>query len=163
MSSASGLSAEHRAHARRVVAAGAELLLRHPREVHYTQGGGRWEGIADRLLIARGQYPHHGDCSSTATWLLWNALAHLYGVRDVVNGTSWRAGFTGTMLTHGKPVRHEANVKVGDLAIYGRGAPGEHVAVCLGGGVVFSHGSEAGPFKLPLHYRRDLLEIRRYV
>jgi hypothetical protein len=163
MSSVSGLSSAHRAHARHVVARGAALLLSHPSEVHYTQSAERWEGIARRLLVSRGEYPHHGDCSSTATWLLWNALEHAYGVRDVVNGDSWRGGFTGTMLQHGKPVRHEGNVQVGDLAIYGRGYPGEHVAVCLGGGVVFSHGSEAGPFKLALHYRPDILAIRRYI
>jgi cell wall-associated NlpC family hydrolase len=51
----------------------------------------------------------------------------------------------------------------GDLAIYGSGAPGEHVAICIGGGLVISHGSEPGPFKLPLRYRTDLLEIRRYL
>jgi hypothetical protein len=163
MSSVSGLSARHRARARQLVVRGAALLLANPAAVHYTQGAERWEGIARQLLIARGQYPEHGDCSSTATWLLWNALGRAYGVRDVVNGAHWRAGYTGTMLEHGKLVHHEGNVQVGDLAIYGRGFPGEHVAVCLGGGVVFSHGSEAGPFKLPLHYRPDLMAIRRYI
>jgi hypothetical protein len=44
----------------------------------------------------------------------------------------------------------------------GSGAPGNHVTVCLGGGVVLSHGSPAGPFKLPLRYRGDVLSIRRY-
>lgn len=161
--SVSGLSEKHRQAVRVVVAHGASLLLGHQAAVHYTQGPLRWEGITKRLLISRGQAISHGDCSSTATWLLWNGLYVLFGVRDVVNGSDWRFGFTGTMLAHGKAIRHESNIKVGDLAIYGHGAPGEHVAVCLGGGMVFSHGSEAGPFKAPLHYRPDLLSLRRYV
>ena len=56
-----------------------------------------------------------------------------------------------------------AEMEMKNLAIYGYGFPGEHVAVCLGGGMVFSHGSEAGPFKLRLHYRPDLYQIRRYI
>ena len=86
-------------------------------------------------------------------------FAHL-GMGDVVNGAGWRAGYTGTMLQHGRPVP-EAAAQVGDLVVYGPGAPGQHVTVCLGGGLVFSHGSEAGPFKLPLR-TTDVLSIRRY-
>jgi cell wall-associated NlpC family hydrolase len=67
------------------------------------------------------------------------------------------------MLAPGKLVVHESDVLVGDLAIYGSGPPGKHVAMCLGGGMIFSHGSEAGPFKLAVHYRPDLMEIRRYI
>lgn len=163
MSSVSGLSEPHRAHVRQLVVQGCELMLGHARSVHYSQGADRWEGIEKGLLSWKGQYPKHADCSSTATWLLWVGLHHHYGVRDVVNGQDWRAGYTGTALQHGKRVVHEANVKVGDLAFYGSGWPGEHVAVCLGGGVVFSHGSESGPWKLALRYRPDLMEIRRYI
>jgi hypothetical protein len=164
MSSVSGLSPHHRAAARRIIAHGCELLLNHQTAVHYTEKSLRWSAIQRQLLAQRGQILTEGDCSSTATWLLWCALYHEYGVRDVVNDESWRGGFTGTMLKHGKRVIHEANAQVGDLAIYGEpGTNGEHVAVCLGGGIVFSHGSEAGPFRLPLHYRPDLMEIRRYI
>lgn len=163
MSSVSGLSAEHRARARSEIARGCQLLLEHAPDVHYTEGPNRWGAITNHLEIRRGQYLRAGDCSSTATWLLWNALHVPYGVRDVVNGCDWRAGYTGTILQHGKRVIHEGNAQVGDLAIYGNGWPGQHVAVCLGGGWVFSHGSEAGPYKLPLHYRPDLMQIRRCI
>ncbi|MEO6501136.1 MAG: NlpC/P60 family protein [Jatrophihabitantaceae bacterium] len=80
---------------------------------------------------------------------------------DVVNGQRWAAGYTGTMLQHGRAVP-ASSAQVGDLVIYGSGAPGQHVAVCLGNGLVFSHGSEAGPFKLALRYRSDVLSVRRY-
>lgn len=82
------------------------------------------------------------------------------GHRDTVNGESWRAGFTGTLLEHGREVGTPAP---GDLALYGSGFPGEHVAIYTGGGLVVSHGSEAGPLLLPLHYRSDLMQIRRYI
>jgi hypothetical protein len=65
------------------------------------------------------------------------------------------------MLQHGRAVPR-SSAEVGDLAIYGRGAPGEHVVVCLGGGVALSHGSEPGPFKVDLGFRADLLSVRRY-
>jgi cell wall-associated NlpC family hydrolase len=67
------------------------------------------------------------------------------------------------MLSHGKLVVHEENARVGDLVIYGHGFPGEHVAMFIGGGKVFSHGSEAGPFKLDMDYRPDRMQIRRYI
>lgn len=162
--SVSGLSSRHRREARKIIVEGAEMMLAHRSRVHYTQGPQRWEGIDRRRLISKGQYPGSSDCSSSSTWLLWNAIHVPYGVRDVVNGTNWRSGYTGTLLTHGKVVRHEENIKVGDLALYGRpGSTGAHVALCIGGGFVFSHGSEAGPFKVNLHYRPDLMCVRRYI
>jgi hypothetical protein len=162
MSSVSGLSDTHRIRARDLAMEGAFLALAHRSEVHYTQGSRRWQGIAGDLKAWKGEFPHYADCSSFATWCLWLGLDH-YDVRDVVNGAAWKAGYTGTILQHGKRVLHLENVARGDLAIYGRGWPGSHVAICIGGGLVISHGSEAGPFKLPLHYRPDLLQIRRYI
>ncbi|MDQ1740821.1 MAG: hypothetical protein QOE53_2473 [Pseudonocardiales bacterium] len=161
LAAAARLTPQQRASAQAVVLKGARLLLEHAAQVHYTMGEQRWEGINDKRYVRDGQFLRYGDCSSTATWLLWNALfAHL-GMGDVVNGAGWRAGYTGTMLDHGRPVPESA-VEVGDLVIYGAGAPGKHVTVCLGGGMVFSHGSDPGPYKLPLRYRSDVLSIRRY-
>jgi len=162
VSSVSGLSEAHRAAARKTVLHGVDLLMAHPAAVHYTQGPLRWQGIDKNLLVAKGQCIRYGDCSSTATWLLWNALS-VYGVHDIVNGQNWRAGFTGTMAQHGKRVVHDANIKVGDLVLYGPAPTFEHVAVAIGGGRVFSHGSEAGPFLLDMDYRRDRGEVRRYI
>jgi hypothetical protein len=147
--------------AKQVVLRGARLMLAHIAQVHYTQGTARWQGIKDRKLVKSGQFPTQGDCSSIATWLLWNALHVGLDLGDVVNGRNWAAGFTGTMLQHGRAVP-ASSATVGDLVIYGTHAPGVHVAVSIGGGMVFSHGSEAGPFKLRLKYRPDVLSVRRY-
>lgn len=153
----SGLNASERAKAREMVIQAAYLGLRHAKAVHYTQGARRWEGIAKKYRAWRGQYPKYADCSSFATWVLWQGLGHFH-VRDVVNGAGWLAGWTGTQLEHGKRVVHEKNIKHGDLALYNG-----HVAICVGGGMVISHGSEGGPYLLPLHYRSDLQEVRRYI
>jgi hypothetical protein len=159
---AHGLDAHHRASAQKVIVDGARLLLDHAAAVHYTENfQQRWEGIANRIFVRDGRFPTHGDCSSTATWLLWNGLGVHLGMGDVVNGEHWAGGFTGTMLQHGREIS-ASDAEVGDLVIYGTGAPGKHVALCLGGGLVFSHGSEPGPFKLPLRYRPDVLSVRRY-
>jgi cell wall-associated NlpC family hydrolase len=122
----------------------------------------RWEGIARNLKAWRGQYPSYADCSSIATWWLWQGLDH-YGVRDVVNGTGWQSGYTGTMLGHGREVVDSGNWLRGDLFIYGSGFPGQHVTMYLGSGFVASHGSEPGPFKLRWNYRSDLMQVRRYI
>lgn len=163
MSSVSGLSAEHRREARDLAVRAAVLCLSHRDQVHYTQDARRWEGINKELKAYRGQFPKYADCSAFATWCIWNGLDH-FGVRDTVNGQNWRAGYTGTMLSHGKVVQHRDNVLRGDCVLYGRkGTTGEHTAICIGNGMVISHGSEAGPFKLPIDYRTDVIEIRRYI
>lgn len=163
MASVSGLNAKQRDRVRALATEAARLALDHAPQVHYTQGSSRWQGIDKKLKAWKGQYPNYADCSSLATWCLWNGLSH-YGVRDTVNGCAWKAGYTGTMLQHGKRVVHRENVLRGDLALYGvPGTTGKHVAICVGGGKVISHGSEAGPFLLPIDYRSDLMQIRRYI
>ncbi len=156
-----GLTPVQRASAQNVIAKGARLLLDHAAAVHYTQGPQRWQGIAQRLYVRDGRFPAYGDCSSTATWLLWNGLFVHLGMGDVVNGANWTAGYTGTMLQHGRAIP-ESSAQVGDLVIYGSAPPGQHVVVCLGGGVAFSHGSEPGPFKVNIRFRSDILSVRRY-
>jgi cell wall-associated NlpC family hydrolase len=137
----------------------AALALVHSANVRYTQGPERWEGLQHRLVASKGQYPRAADCSSFATWCIWNGL-RMYGAPDVVNNAGWKAGFTGTQLNCG--TRVTGKIMRGDLAIYGSGPPGKHVAICIGDGLVISHGSDRGPFKLKLHYRDDLMEVRRY-
>lgn len=161
----SGLSDEHAAHARYLIKKAAHVMVEHKTVIHYSQGGDRWEGIAQHLTITKGQYPKHADCSSTATWMLWDGMHRPYGVRDLVNHANWRAGYTGSMYQNGLAVRHDANLKIGDLIFYGDQGGGipEHVAVYIGGGMVFSHGSEGGPYILPLDYRHDRRMSRRYI
>lgn len=161
--SVSGLSDAHRAEARRVILEGVKLFMADPSRIHYTQGPLRWEGIDRKLRIAHGEVPTHGDCSSTHTFLVWNGLTHVHpGIADILNGERWRAGFTGTIAHHGKQVVHLANLKVGDSVLYGDGPNFEHVATAIGGGRVFSHGGEAGPFLLPANYR-PISMMRRHI
>lgn len=159
-SNPSKLKPRQRRNARRLAANAALLALRNAPAVHYTQGARRWEGIDQGDKAWRGRFPNYADCSSFYTWCIWNGLSH-YGVRDVVNGQKWRAGYTGTMLQHGVEVDH---LIVGDAVIYGpRGSTGRHVALYIGGGFVISHGSEGGPYKVPVNYRADIQSKRRYI
>jgi hypothetical protein len=156
--------------ARGIARHAALLGLRHAPELHYTQSSARWQGINERKLSEKGQYPTEADCSAFATWCLWNALAVKFHQGDIVNGEKWRAGYTGTMLDHGMPVRRLSDVRWADCVIYGvPGTTGEHTAIIThvepGGRNlhVVSNGSEAGPFWLPYNYRSDIMCIRRYI
>lgn len=170
----SGLSAAHRIEARTMALQAALLGLRHAPELHYTQSSSRWEGIAENLKAWRHAYPKHADCSSFVTWCLWNGLDHFH-TRDVVNGQSWKAGFTGTMVEHGVRVADGTHWSLkpqrADAILYGDplGRTG-HTALVIGhdarhGGrlMVVSFGSEAGPFYLPYDYRSDVHGAWRYI
>lgn len=158
------ITPRHAKIARRRILTAAELMLSHTGAIHYSQGSDRWEGIRGKLVAPHGQYPKHCDCSSTATWMLWQALHNTFGVRDIVNGENWQAGYTGTMAAHGEHIHPRVGeLRVGDCLLYGPAPTYEHVTVYIGGGYCFSHGSEAGPFKLPIAYRSDLAVARRYI
>jgi hypothetical protein len=159
----SGLGEKDRVEARRIAVAAMALLYQHRAAVHYTQGGSRWQGIAEKRRYADGRFPLYCDCSSSTSWALWNALTSVGGLRfaDIVNGAAWKAGYTGTMLSHGKLVTSRMP---GDLVLYGSGFPGKHVAmVASNTDYVYSHGSEAGPYYLAWNYRGDVMQVRRYV
>lgn len=167
MSSVSGLNKAQRIRCRDRVVGAAWLAYNHKPRVHYTQGGMRWQGIRGHHNARKGQYPTHADCSALATWCLWNGLYLGFGKGDSVNAANWRAGYTGTMLKNGKPVKDLGNVLRGDCVIYGKSSPGVHVAIVVavkgGRPMVISHGSEAGPFYVPYNYRADIMAIRRYI
>jgi hypothetical protein len=165
------LTAKQRTRARRIAVRAALLGLHHAEAIHYTQGGSRWQGIADTRYSARNQYPNYADCSAFVTWCLWNGLFIPYRKPDVVNGANWKAGYTGTMIAHGRPIRQLKNVRWGDAVLYGApGSTGRHTAIIVKVGrprgsnlMVVSHGSEGGPYYLPYNYRRDIHSIRRYI
>jgi cell wall-associated NlpC family hydrolase len=160
----SGLSDAHASEARRVILIGVRLLIAHKGAVHYTKDlQERWEGIRRGYRIADRDFPHHGDCSSTHSWLLWNALTHVGVHRDLVNDAEWLSGYTGTIAQHGKRVYRLTNAKVGDAVLYGPEPTFEHVATYIGGGRVFSHGSEGGPYLLGVDYRPDRGMMRRSI
>ena len=165
----SGLSDEHAAHARHIIVQAAKIMVRHKMEIHYSQKADRQVGVRQKLSILEGDFPKTCDCSSTAWWMLWDAMHRPYGVRDLVCRTvDWDPNsvvYTGSMYRHGKAVIHDENLKIGDLIFYGDQGGGipKHVAVYVGGGKVFSHGSEGGPYILDLDYRNDRRMSRRYI
>ncbi|MDX6534010.1 MAG: NlpC/P60 family [Gaiellales bacterium] len=157
------LNRRQRVEARNIILQAARKMLAHEDAIHYTQGARRWQGLDKGLRVVKGEFPKYADCSSITTWMLWNALTHAkrdLTIPDVVNGQHWDAGYTGTQRAHGKVVT--GHLIVGDLVHYGPGT-GAHVAMYIGGGKVFSHGSENGPYKLPVHYRGDYSHARRYI
>lgn len=152
-----------RRRARRLAVKAAYVLLNNARAVHYTQGPSRWSGIDGRKRSYRGEFPAYADCSSSTTWMLWDATRR-YKLPDFVNGQGWKAGYTGTQQDHGRRVGTNEKKLPGDLVFYGDqgGGVAQHVAIYVGDGKVISHGSEPGPFLLPWNYRK-VSEVRRYL
>ena len=163
-----GLNPTERIRTRRLIKFAALETVHRAVEIHYTQGPRRWEGIDKKFRCYPGhiEYPKYADCSAYVTWLYWNALKRRinHGFPDILNGANWKAGYTGTLLQHGRQLHNNTPGLVGDLVIYGApGTTGRHVAGYIGNGMVFSHGSEAGPFILPWNYRKDVESVRRYL
>ena len=160
------LNSQQQQTARARVVQAAQLAYHHAPIVHYTQTALRWQGIDRHLDASKGQYPNYCDCSSFASWCLWNALWLTFGMEDVVNGAAWQAGYTGTMLGHGRTV-NASEMLAGDCVLYGSGFPGHHTAICVGRSgstpMVISHGSESGPHYLVWNYRSDVMSCRRYI
>lgn len=158
----SGLQSDDRAKARRIAVQAFELCWRHEPDVHYTQKAARWQGIREHRRFADGRYPNYADCSALYTWCIWNAVTSVAGMgaEDQVNGSDWTGGYTGTLLLHGDAVKH---LMPGDAIIYGRAWPGVHVAMYDEDGMVLSHGSEGGPYRVRWNYRTDVLAFRRYI
>lgn len=150
--------------ARAICKQGAYQLLRSPGYVHYTMGSARWSPISRHKLVGHPIMPFYGDCSSTVTWLLWNALHIRFGMGDVVNGLNWKGGYTGTLAQHGVRVSGRPGTRrVGDLVLYGPAPTYEHVAMVIAPNHVMSHGSEGGPYYASIYYRSDVGEFRRYI
>jgi cell wall-associated NlpC family hydrolase len=163
MSSYSGLNRKQRIRARDLAVRAAYVGLKNQATLQYTQGPRRWDGINNTDLAWKGQCPRYADCSAFATWCLWNALGRHFQLSDRVNGANWKAGYTGTLISHGKRVRSLARKNRGDLVLYGDpfGRTG-HVAIYIGGGKVISFGGEPGPRLLPWNYR-PVTQVRRYI
>jgi hypothetical protein len=157
-----GLNVRDRIRARDLAVAAAALALRNGGAIGYSEGNDRWDPIKRDRKAFRGQFGRSEDCSSFATWCLWNGLDH-FGIKDVVNNQGFRAGWTGSMLGNGQRVTR-AEILRGDCVFYLKAGTREvnHVALYVGGGMVISHGSEPGPNKLRMDYR-TIAQIRRYI
>jgi hypothetical protein len=161
------LSAQQQTQARNAAVQAATLGYQHEPSLHYTQGAQRWQGIDQRKIASQGQYPNYADCSSYVTWSIWNGLYLLFGMDDVVNASSWAAGYTGTMLANGTSLSRASDMLSGDAVIYGTpGSTGAHTAIVVAAGsvpTVISHGSENGPYRVAYNYRSDIQSLRRYI
>jgi hypothetical protein len=140
--------------------AGADALVEYARssitnepKIHYEQ---------ERPMKHLGIPPSKGfttDCSGHATSCFYEA--DWPDPNDVdYNGT----GYTGTLKNNPKV---GAPYQIGDLAIYGSSWDAtSHVCTCFEEGSASSsawcsHGSEAAPYAVVLHYRDDLLGVVR--
>jgi hypothetical protein len=176
----SGLNVYQRIRARDRAVQAATLALQHASEIHYTedtaaqlaaQGGQprRWDGIRLHRNARLGAFPTYADCSSFATWCLWNGLHLGFACGDLVNGGSWAGGYTGSMLGHGSRVASADQMQRGDCVMYGDpGTAGKRTAIFVGRRsdgtlMVISHGSEGGPYYLNYNYRTDIMGFRRYI
>jgi len=120
---------------------------------HYTQGSQRWSGITGKVMPPNA--PPYSDCSAAATWCYWTQ----YGTGpDFLNGQSWKAGYTGTLTSHGKSVSCTA-MQPADLVFYG--SPVSHVAIFVGNGKVVSHGSD--PVSYVAYNYRTVNSCRSYL
>lgn len=95
-----------------------------------------------------------GDCSGTSI-----LIYKLAGCPDP-NGTNYDGtGWTGSLIKKG--VRVPLAVPA-DLVFYGGGLS-SHVTVAISPTQCVSHGSEGGPRILPINYRLDINQVRRYL
>jgi peptidoglycan hydrolase-like protein with peptidoglycan-binding domain len=136
----------------------AAMALYNVREhVHYSQSN-RMNIVRHQLTPPFTRQEIYEDCSSAYT-----GICLLAGIPDP-NGRKYDGfGYTGTLAKNGKEVASVKVAQVGDAVLYGHGWPYEHVAMYIGNGKVWSHGSENGPYILPIDYRADRKQIRSYL
>jgi len=136
---------------RRIIMSYATHGYNQRHRIHYTQGPLRMYGVRNKVRPPR--IPFYEDCSSFSTWCYWGS-----GLKDP-NGLGYNGwGYTGTLCQNGTVT---INPKPGDLAFYGV-RPYSHVVVYIGNGRCISHGSEMGPYLLPVRYRSDFSHFRTY-
>lgn len=121
-----------------------------------------------RPMQSLGDKPENGfssDCSehSTAAYF-WAKKVTGIAVPDPNHSGYNGYGYTGTLVNN---PRVSGSYQIGDLAIYGSSSGNtEHVCTCYVAGdsnsaVWCSHGSEAAPYAVKLHYRSDLYCVVR--
>lgn len=111
------------------------------------------------------------DCSGFDTGVFaWARKVTGLPVEDP-NGASFNFsgwGYTGTLLAanYRRQVPSGRRYFIGDMALYGAPGATKHTVICFKGGdrntsVWGSHGNEAGPYAVRLHYRADFLCVVR--
>lgn len=165
----------------RTLVADANYLIAHRAWVNYSQVH-RMDIVKQQLTMPRLIYRFNRgwyiseDCSSSVTGLYWLAAGgsqttpHPTGLPDpngYTNPPFPGYGYTGTQSSSGRVVWHIGQslglLRPGDVIFYGGGWPHHHEAMYLGNGRVFSHGTNTGPYNLPVLYRADAVGAHRYV
>lgn len=128
-------------------------------KIHYAQV---------RAMTSLGVSPAKGftsDCSEFATAAYyWARQEKGVAVPDPNHSGFNGYGYTGTLVNNPKV---GAPYQIGDLALYGTSTGNTtHVAICYVPGDASSsrwcsHGSEAAPYAVALHYRDDLVCVVR--
>jgi len=126
------------------------------KHITYSQSPSRWSGISQRVC-PYSKVPPIADCSSFVSWLFWSAFGN---GKDFLNGQSWKAGYTGTMGSHGKSVSL-AQARPGDVVLYGN-APYSHATLYVGKNKVVSFGKNGPAQLLAINYRTPY-HIRSYL
>jgi|SRR5579884_1120669 len=123
---------------RQAVVANAQWGIANEPQIHYAE-----TRPIDALHQPR-RLPLTTDCSGFAT------LCYAWAGAPDPNGLDYSGeGWTGTLLTHLKPIAKSA-VQPGDLVVWGA-PPGHHVALVLEPGsdpLLCSHGQERGPCEI---------------
>jgi hypothetical protein len=130
-------------------------LVAHTGAVHYREiRPMRTHWIASRALLERALRSPAGvtmDCSESVT-----LLCRLAGLKDP-NGVGYDGtGYTGTLLKHLPHYTNPSKAKIGALVVFGPKS-GHHVCMVRRPGanpVLFSHGSERGPFWISLEQEK---------
>ncbi len=140
---------------RQKIVAYCEWGIANAAQIHYAQ-------VRPIPLAHPKHLPLITDCSGFAT------LAYKAAGAPDPNGNHYSgAGFTGTLMKHGRKV---TKPQPGDLIIYGA-FPGHHVTIFMyefhGAWVVCSHGQEIGPLRI-LNHREEIaqpsgVQIRSYL
>jgi len=145
----------------RAARAYARKLVNAANDIGYSQTSSR-----PMQLLGPGDCPRHADCSSSVT-----TIYHAAGFEDP-NGRDYDgAGYTGTLVSHGRPVQL-SEIQPCDLVFYGSASPRPgfsagaptHVGMVMDRkGAIFTFGSDPGPSFRKISYRNDLHSIRRYI
>lgn len=119
----------------------------------------RWEGIDKGIELPR--VPKHADCSSLATWCLWNARERGATDPSHPDDQTWTWGTTFSMEPNGKKVS-VAKARPGDLVFYEG-----HVTIIVersqGIPYVVTFGSQGGPYYEKYNYRTDVTSVKDYI
>ena len=132
----------------------------------------RWHYTQRRPYTGLGTAPqtfHSDDCSSYVALVFYWAAKHTgVGAHDPLNFNYSGYGNTQSAVEWlDEYAINPKNYRRGDIAIYGTRSRTKHMTVCRGYGspaksVWSSFGQEAGPQKVTLHYRTDLVGTYRH-